>query len=126
MKTLSHFSGKRILIVDDEEELRKALVFEFKRKGCFVLEAASGNEAYALAEKENFDVVITDVRMPNGTGVELLEKMKKICPGLPVILLMTGHADISEPEAIKKGAIGLVGKPIDRKKMFQLISDLFP
>jgi DNA-binding NtrC family response regulator len=118
-----NLKGKTILVVDDEEMLREAIVFDLRRRGCETLEAGDGKEAFEIVSKHKVDAVISDVRMPKGGGVELLERIRAAYPYWPVVLLVTGFADITEPEAIRKGAIGLLDKPIDRKKMLQALSD---
>ena len=104
-----------ILIVDDEPALRKALSFDFKRKGFQVLEAANGKDAFELVRNKTIDVVISDIRMPEGDGVELLERIRALQPRNPVVILNTGFADISLEDAYDKGADAVFSKPFDRK-----------
>ena len=117
----SPLNGKTILVVDDEDELRKAIAFDFKRRGCTVLEANCGNEAIKIVMSNQIDAVVSDVRMPNGTGVDLLVEIRKINLKIPVVFLITGYADISKEDAISKGASDLLDKPIDRKKMISIL-----
>lgn len=119
----SKLKGKTILVVDDESELRKAIVYDIKRLGCHVLEASCGNEAIEIVKKNRIDAVISDVRMPNGTGVELLEQIRKLNPEIPVVLLITGFADISKEEVMSKGAHEILDKPIDRKKLISILEN---
>lgn len=121
MKNVSPLKEKSILIVDDEMELRRAIAFDFKRRGCIVYEAANGNEAFEIVMKNPIHIVVSDVRMPNGTGLELLKRIRQQHPTIPIVLLATGFADLSEHEALKLGALGLIEKPIDRKRMMQLL-----
>lgn len=114
-------SGKRVLIVDDEEELRASLALIFRRRGCIVFEAATGQSAIEVAKGNQLDLVVSDVRMPNGTGIELLEAIRKTNPILPLILLITGYADLTEEEAFRKGANALLAKPLDRSKFLALV-----
>lgn len=101
-----------VLLVDDESELLDLYSTEFEYAGFSTLRASNGKEAYQLFQKEKIDVVVSDVRMPGGDGVELLEKIKKTAPNIPVILV-TGYADITLDQAIKKGAATLISKPAD-------------
>ena len=65
-----------ILIVDDEIDLRDSIAFDYKRKGFNVLVASSGNEAFEIVKKNKVNVVLSDVRMPDGDGIELLYNIK--------------------------------------------------
>src|SRR5665647_200205 len=106
-----------ILIVDDEELLREALAFDFRRRGYNVILAGSGKEALAFLEKNHVNVVISDVRMPNGNGLELLAAIKKRNVFLPVVMLITGFADLSLEEAYNLGADAVFPKPFDRQAL---------
>jgi DNA-binding NtrC family response regulator len=119
----SPLNGKNVLVVDDEPELRKAMIFDLKRRGCTIFEAGCGSDAIEIVKNNKIDIVVTDVRMPNGTGVELLKQIRAIDPNIPIVLLATGFADLTEPEAVNMGAYALIEKPIDRKKMFSLLED---
>lgn len=110
-----------LLIVDDEAPLRKALVFDFKRKGFRVLEADNGKNAFELIKSQKIDVILTDVRMPNGDGVELLDKVKALNPELPVVMFITGYSDISIEDAHDKGADAIFTKPFDRKALMAAV-----
>lgn len=117
----SPFKGKVILVVDDDFELRRAMIFDFKKKGCSIFEAANGADALVIVRNNSIDIVVSDVRMPNGSGIELLLEIQKISPKTPIVLLATGFADLSEPEAKKMGAFALIEKPINRKNMFAIL-----
>jgi CheY-like chemotaxis protein len=75
--------------------------------------AASGNEAFQVFEVNEFDAVVTDIRMPNGNGLELLDKIKKSTKSQTPVFLVTGFADVSKEEALVRGASDLIGKPYD-------------
>lgn len=110
-----------ILVVDDEELLREAVVFDFKRKGYKVLSASCGNEAIEVLEKNPVDVVVSDVRMPNGSGIDLLGHIKQKNVFLPVVMFVTGFADISLEEAYALGADAVFPKPFDRKALHEAV-----
>lgn len=115
------FKGLNVLIVDDDEDLRSVLIFDFQRRGCVTFEAANGSEAFAIVQKQVIDLVLSDIRMPNGTGVDLLKEIRARNPNTPIVLLASGYSDFSEPEILKMGASALLDKPIDRQKMIDLI-----
>jgi CheY-like chemotaxis protein len=103
-----------ILIVDDEPDLREAIAFDYRRKKFNVLLAASGNEAIQILEKEKVDIVVSDVRMPDGDGLKLLDTVKAKNAFFPVVLFITGYADISVEEAYDRGVEAVFAKPFDR------------
>lgn len=111
-----------ILIVDDEPDLREAIAFDFRRRNFNVLTASSGNEAIKLVESSQIDVVLTDVRMPNGDGVELLDRIKARNVFLPVVMFITGFSDMPLEEAYDRGADAVFSKPFDRKVLFEAVS----
>jgi DNA-binding NtrC family response regulator len=101
----------KILVVDDEPDICKALEFFLKREGYDVNIANSGEDALEKIKKENFDIVITDLKMGKVDGIAVLEGTKKISPDTPVII-MTAFASIeSAVEAMKKGASDYIVKP---------------
>lgn len=120
-KKESPLNGKNVLVVDDELELRSAVVFDLERRGCTIFEAACGADAIKIVEKNQIDIIVSDVRMPNGDGIELLKRIRETHPNLPIVLLATGFADLSESEALNLGAYALIEKPFDRQKMLSLL-----
>jgi DNA-binding NtrC family response regulator len=101
----------KILIVDDEPDICKALEFLLKREGYSVTSANSGEDAIEKLKAESFDVVITDLKMGKVDGITVLEKAKEINHDMPVIM-MTAFASIeSAVEAMKKGASDYIVKP---------------
>ena len=78
---------EKILIVDDEKGLREVLSIMLKRAGYVVTEASDGEEAIGHLGKEIFDLVITDLRMPGPSGLDLLEAVRGLAPDVPVIRL---------------------------------------
>jgi CheY-like chemotaxis protein len=114
----------RILVVEDEALLRMAVVFDFKRRGFQVFEAVNGREAYDLLIQTPVDIVLTDVRMPGGDGIELLERIKARDPATPIVMLMTGFADLSLEDALNKGADTVFPKPFDRKALVAIMQEV--
>lgn len=114
----------RVLIVEDEEIFRSAMVFEFERHGFLVSCAENGHQAMELLQKLSVQVVITDIRMPGMGGIELLDYIKKNQPTVPIVMMMTGFAEISSEEALARGAEALFSKPFDRKAMTEAVKKL--
>lgn len=111
---------EKILIVEDEQSLRDLLSIMLKRAGYDVVVASDGAQAIALLEKELFDLVITDLKMPNAGGLEVLRAVKEVSPDT-VVLLITAYASAeSAVEAMKLGAYDYLSKPFDVEQV-QLI-----
>lgn len=107
----------RILIVDDEQDICKALTFLLKREGYDVASVNSGEEAVVRLEQESFDAVITDLKMGKLDGMAVLERAKELSPELPVVM-MTAFASIeSAVEAMKKGAVDYIVKPFHNEEI---------
>jgi DNA-binding NtrC family response regulator len=102
----------RILLVDDQPELRRLYRRNLTKLGYEVVEASNGRAAMELAHQEHFDVVISDVRMPDLSGVELLREIYELDPDLPVVLMSGGTDDETERAAARYGAFAYLMKPI--------------
>lgn len=102
---------KKILVVDDDNELRSHLAEILKGEGYHTAEAASGNEASAKAASEVYDVILLDMIMPNGGGPEALVEIRKISPRSKIVMI-TAFATIEKAvEAMKRGACDYISKP---------------
>lgn len=117
----SPMNGKKVLVVEDETDLRSALLFDFERRGCVIFEAGSGSEAMEIVRQHNVDIVLSDIQMPNGTGIDLLKYVRGQHPTKPVFLFATGYANFTREQALEMGACDLIDKPIDRKLMLGAI-----
>ena len=104
----------RILVVDDEKEIRDFLYKALTRLGGFHVELAeTGEEALQKIEKETFDLIMTDLKMPKMDGLQLITKIAKSKPEI-LTVLMTGHGTIdSAVEAMKQGASDYLMKPLN-------------
>lgn len=100
-----------VLVVDDEGAIRYSISKTLQRIGYQVSAAASGEEALEMMADQNFDVVLTDIRMPGLTGVELLGKIKEQAPDA-IVILMTGYASLGTAvESLRLGAHDYLIKP---------------
>ena len=104
-------SGARILVVDDEAGMRDFLSILLQREGHRVVAAANGKEALRLAREGRFDLVISDIRMPQLDGVGLLGGLREADPEMPVILITAFASASSTIEAMKQGAFDYLTKP---------------
>lgn len=118
-------NGFDLLIVDDDAEFRDTLVRRFRRRGMNVSEAASGEQALALAERRQFDVAVFDQVMPEMSGLELLAKFKTQHAECEVVML-TGQGTIaSAVEAMKLGACDYLTKPFPLGDLEVLLEKAF-
>jgi len=103
----------RILIADDERELRDALCTVLSEEGFDCKVAGDGEEAIKLIEEENFDILIADIKMPKRNGIEVLEKVNQISPKT-VTIIITAYATVETAiEALRRGAVDYLIKPVD-------------
>ncbi|GAB4242451.1 MAG: sigma-54 dependent transcriptional regulator [Ekhidna sp.] len=102
----------KILIIDDEQDICTLLKKFFSKNGFEVFTAASGKSGIKLIEEKGVDLVICDFRLPDYTGLEILQKIKIVDPSIQVIII-TGYSDVRiAVEALKKGAFDYVTKPL--------------
>ncbi len=107
----------RILVVDDEEPIRKTLRMALEYEGFDVFEASSGQEALALLEREPADLVFLDIKMPGMDGLEVLEKIAEK-PGAPPVIMVSGHGNIQTAvTATKLGAFDFIEKPLETERV---------
>ncbi len=107
----------KILVCDDQEAIRRALIQMLELDQHEVFEAADGIEAMVRIKQHNPDVVIMDIRMPKMDGMEALEKLQLISNDIPIIMI-SGHADIDVAvECVKKGAFDFIAKPMDINRL---------
>jgi DNA-binding NtrC family response regulator len=107
----------KILVVDDEMPIRRTLreILEFEQYD--VEEAEDGFECLAKVQKEKYDVVIMDIKMPKMDGIETLERLQILSPETPVVMV-SGHGNIETAvDAVKKGAFDYISKPPDLNRM---------
>jgi DNA-binding response OmpR family regulator len=101
---------RRVLIVDDQPQIGRVFGLKLKLSGYDVVSTTSGAEAIELVRKQNFDVMLLDVLMPNLTGMDVLVEVRTFSQ-IPIILF-TGRADIFE-KAKRFGANDYVSKPLN-------------
>lgn len=110
-----------ILIVDDEEKLRALLKRMISLEGFKIVEANTLKSALKMLEKEPVDVVLCDVKLPDGTGVAFTKIIKEKFPAVEVLLL-TAYGKISDGvEAIKNGAFNYITKGDDNIRILPLL-----
>jgi len=106
-----------ILIVDDEKNYPPILSAVLEEEGFETLTSNSGKEALQIFDSADVDLVLTDMKMPEMSGIELLEKIKERNPDIPVIM-MTAHGTVEKAvEAMQKDAYTYILKPFDNDRM---------
>lgn len=114
-------SNKTLLFIDDEEYVRDGLKTYFTKHGFNVLTAGGGNEGWTLLTANSVDLIVSDVRMANGTGPELLTRIKNERNSHPPMILMTGYSEQSPKELLDMGAHIVVSKPFSKKDLLEII-----
>ncbi|HLW30234.1 MAG TPA: sigma-54 dependent transcriptional regulator [Brumimicrobium sp.] len=112
-----------LLIIDDDVDICMLLKRFFERKGYHVRIAFKGYEGIEIVKKEAIDLVLTDFRLPDKDGFEIIEEIKAINDKLPIIVI-TGYSDVNQAvKVIRLGAYEYVTKPIFPEEIFMLVED---
>ena len=111
----------RILVVDDERSMREMLSILLEREGYEAVEASNGAEALKFFEASVFDLVISDIQMPGINGIELLERIKKLSPEIPVLMITAFATAEQAVDAIKLGAFHYFTKPFNNDEIRALV-----
>ena len=115
---------KKILIVDDEEDILNFLSYHFKKIGFSVTTAEDGVKGLLEFDKEEFDIIISDIRMPNMGGVEMCIEMKKRSKSIPFLFLTAVTDDYKILYAMMSGADQIVDKPIRLDYLTSIVNGL--
>ncbi len=107
----------KILVIDDERAIRNSLVDILQMEGYKVETAADGEEGWQLFQKNAYDVVLCDIKMPKKDGIEFLTEATQLNPDIPIIMV-SGHGNIETAvDAVKKGAFDYISKPPDLNRL---------
>ncbi len=115
-------AGVRLLVVEDDADLRHTLIDVTEALGALTAAASGGIAAWALLTEQPYDLVISDLRMPDGDGLGLLRRIRERDTLRPPVLLVSGHADLKPNEARELGAVGLLTKPFTLDALTQAIA----
>ena len=116
---------ERILVVDDEEIIRQSLSFILKSEGYSVEEASNGKEAYEKVKEDSFDLIISDLEMPEMKGIELLEEIMKLNIKSSVIIITAFGSLDTAIKALRNGASDYILKPVEFDELLIKIKRLF-
>jgi CheY-like chemotaxis protein len=119
MPQTAPFSWKdaRLLIADDEPDMREIFAAWFRNLGCSVTEVADGKEALDALTRERFDAIVTDVRMPRVDGLQLVHQLHQAQRYIPVVIFVSGNVDLTLPDAFDLGIEAVLAKPCDKKEL---------
>jgi ATP-dependent Lon protease len=130
-KVLEHLAGEtsletgspRILIVDDEEMVRKHLDRFCKKENYIVTTTSNGRDAIKILNDSSFDIIITDLKMPGVSGMDVLEKAKKKNPDTQVIMITGFSSGKTALESLEKGVFRFITKPFKLEEVRSVISE---
>jgi two-component system, NtrC family, response regulator len=120
-KTDNTMAKFRILVVDDEENMLQMLKTFFTEKEYTCFTASNGTDALALLDKEQVDVVITDMKMPGMDGLELLKKIKEQYEKISAVIMTGFSEEYTTTEALNMGADGYITKPFRNKELLLIL-----
>ncbi|MEJ5061313.1 MULTISPECIES: sigma-54-dependent transcriptional regulator [unclassified Pseudomonas] len=115
-------SRQKVLIVDDEPDIRELLEITLGRMKLHTFSARNAGEALALLKREAFDLCLTDMRLPDGTGLELVQHIQQRYPQTPVAMI-TAYGNVETAiNALKAGAFDFLSKPVDLARLRELVN----
>lgn len=110
-----------ILVVDDDEDIRELIVEALGKIGATVHQAGDGVEAMGVFEKEKLDVIVTDIRMPNCDGIELMRRLRTSGKKVPGLVVITGFKDVATSEIMLLGGNEVLIKPFEIAEVIQSV-----
>jgi DNA-binding NtrC family response regulator len=115
---------KRILIIEDDQEMRSLLKEFLNEEGYETDSVDNGSEAYRRLVKEVFDLIITDIRMPGLTGLDILPGVRKLQPEAPIIVMTAFGSEEVYNKVFERGATAYLEKPIHLDHLRNLIEEM--
>lgn len=116
----------KILVVDDDDEVRETIRLQLKGTDLEIVEAADGKKGIEMLDAENaltMDAILCDVRMPNINGVDAVAYFRREYPHIPVIVL-TGYPDVKlAVDFMKDGVVDYLVKPVEKSKLVEVVMD---
>lgn len=118
----------KILVIDDEKNVRDVIRLHLEQAGFHILEAGNGEEGISILKEENnmvnVGVILCDIRMPKVNGIEMIDYLKQEAPGIPIAVI-TGYPDTElAVSLLKKGVKDYLVKPIEKEKLLDTVERL--
>jgi two-component system response regulator (stage 0 sporulation protein F) len=117
-------AGIKILVVDDDKLLRDTLCDILEFDGAETSQAGNGDIAFEMIKNNDYNIIISDVRMPGASGIDLLNNLKEYENKAPEIIMMSAYSDLTEEKAKQLGASALFLKPTKVDEIKELILEL--
>lgn len=117
---------RSILVVEDFEEIRASLAFLLRKKGYRVCTACDGLQGWRLFQRRSFDLVLTDILMPGLNGDVLAERIHRVSPQTPVIVMTAGEIDTGRTMLESGRAVGVLYKPFEARELAGILERLWP
>ena len=114
--------GPHLLVVDDEAGIREMLTIVFQKEGYRVSAARGCVEGLALLDGEAPDLVLTDLKMPDGTGFDILKKVRESHRDTPVVMITAYSSTKTAVDALKQGAYDYIAKPFDVDELKHVVA----
>ena len=114
----------RILIIEDDEEMRSLLEDVLGEEGFMTEAVSNGSDGLRKVTKESFDLILTDIRMPGLTGLDILPVIRSLRPEAPVIVITAFGNEEIHRRSVEKGAAGYLEKPIHMDKLKTLVHEM--
>jgi DNA-binding NtrC family response regulator len=114
----------RILIIEDDEEMRSLLEDILSEEGFQTESVSNGSEGLRKVTQEPFDLILTDIRMPGLTGLDILPVIRRLRPEAPVIVITAFGNEEIRRRSVEKGATGYLEKPIHMDKLKALVHEM--
>lgn len=118
--------GKKVLIIDDSASIRKSISYVLSQEGFEVAEAEDGKDGLAKAGKNNFELIVTDINMPNLDGIGFIQEVRKnqVYKFVPIIVLTTENQKSRMQEGKAAGATGWIVKPFSADKLISVVKKI--
>lgn len=115
-----------IMTVDDTASMRQMISFTLSSAGHKVIEASDGDEALKVAQENKFDLVITDINMPNMDGITLVAKLRELADYkfIPILMLTTESQESKREQGKKAGATGWIVKPFNPDQLLNVVGNV--
>ncbi len=114
----------KVLVAEDNKSNQLLIRQVLKKMGIKAVVVNDGKEALAKAKEEDFDIILTDIQMPNMDGYQLVKRLRKTGCDLPIVALTANAAKADERKCIELGCNGYISKPVDKNRLYEMIVQL--